>query len=417
MDQERVLVNIVREARVVPLWEQAAVTVWLTVTFVEIPYASQLRYLMVAAFLAYFAAHYRAIVGLMLRCWPIFLLPIYGAFSFIWAAYSGQAMRAGILYLLTPFMVVVMASRLELRTILRCFFFAGVIAVIYLIPYRSEFVNGSWYGSKNYFALHMVFAMFFSLITLLDSREKQWIRLLAVPFIPTCFVFVLMANSTTSAVFAVVGTLGLLAVRFFWLTISRMKHLRTLTLLSGLAAGMLAVALILSMPSNSIVNDFLEMVGKDSTLTGRTGIWTNGRLAAEENPIFGVGMESFWQRDVGSAQTILENDHKPFGIRFSFHNSYLEVRVHLGYVGYALFWLLISWCLYHIVMAWLRDPSLHHSAMLVIGAIIFTSTFTESWMWNPFNALTNLFYLGAITTLGTAHRKVVGRVPAIITRS
>ncbi|GAB5458914.1 MAG: hypothetical protein Hens3KO_19440 [Henriciella sp.] len=414
-DPQTVALNVVRPARVVPIWEQAAVTLWFLVTFVEIPFASPLRYLLLGAFLVYFAAYHKHIVMTLLRCWPLFLLPIYGAFSFIWAAYSGQAMRIGILYLLTPFIIVIIAARMELKTILRCFFFAGVLATLFLLPEYQSFHWGTYYyGSKNYLALHMVFAQFFALITVLNPQERQLLRLFAAPFVPICFWIVIMANSATSAIFAVVGTIGLLAVRFFWLSITRMRHLRSVTLLSGMAMALLGAAIVLSMPSNSIVNDFLDMMGKDSTLTGRTAIWTNGKLAAEENPIFGVGLESFWQRDIGSAQTILENDHKPFGIDFTFHNAYLEVRVHLGYVGYALFWLIVGWCLYRTVIDWLRDPSMERSAMLVITAIIFTSTFTESWLWNPFNALTNLFYLAAISSLGTAHRKVLGRIPAVI---
>ncbi len=413
---EPFLVNLYRDARPVPLWEQAGVTLWFLVTYINIPGASAIRYLMVAGFLAYFLQHYRVVIALLLRSWPLFLLPIYGAFSFIWSPYSGEAMRSGILFLMTPLIVVILASRMELRIVLRCFFFAGALATLYALPTYSYFAFGGPYASKNYLALHMTFAMFFALITALSTTEHTWIRLSAVPFIGLCMAIVFMANSATSAVFAVVGAAGLIMVRFFWLSISRMRHLRSLILLTGLTVALLITAVILNMPTNSFLADFLGMLGKDSTFTGRTAIWDAGRLVAEDNPIFGVGLEGFWQYDIGSAQTINENDHKPFGTKLTFHNAYLEVRVHLGIVGLSLFVLIVGWCLYRTIFVWLREPSMEHSAMLVIAAIIFVSTFTESWLWGTFSALTNLFYLGAIATLGTSHKKLLGRIPARLNR-
>lgn len=417
VEREPILVSVYRQARAVPLWEQAGVTLWFLVTYVNIPGASAIRYLMVAGFLAYFLVNYRVIIAMLLRCWPLFLLPIYGAFSFIWSPYAGEAMRSGILFLMTPLILVILASRMELRIILRCFFFAGALATLYALPTYSYFSNGGPYASKNYLALHMTFAMFFALITALSTKEHTWIRLVAVPFIGICLIITLMANSATSAVFAVVGATSLIMVRFFWLSISRMRHLRSLILLTGLSLGLLGTAVVLNMPANSFMADFLDLLGKDTTFTGRTAIWDAGRLVAEDNPVFGVGLEGFWQYDVGTAQTINENDHKPFGTKLTFHNAYLEVRVHLGIIGLLLFGFIIVWCLYRTVFVWLRDPSMEHSAMLVIAIIIFVSTFTESWLWGTFNTLVNLFYLGAIATLGTSHKKLLGRLPATLDRS
>ncbi len=414
---EPVLLNAFRPARMVPLWEQAAITLWFLVTYIPIPMETPIRYLMVAAFMAYFALNYQTVITLLLRSWPLFLLPIFGAFSFIWSPYSGDAMRTGILYLMTPLIVVVIASRVELRIILRCFLFTGMIATLLALPHYARFAAGGPYVSKNYLALHMTFAMFFALITVLNAKEHKLLRLTASPFVPICLVIVLMSGSTTSAIFSILGALALIGVRFLWLSITRIRHFRSLLMLIGAAFALTLTTVVINMPTNSLVTDGLELVGKDATLTGRTAIWDAGRIVSEEHPIIGVGLDGFWQRDVGMAQTINENDFKPFGTKLTFHKAYLEVQVHLGIIGLGLFILLVGWCMYRNLFTWLKTPSMEHSAMLVIAMIVFASTFTESTLWSPFNALANLFYFGAVSTLGTAHRKHIGQIPAVLRRA
>ena len=415
--EETVMVNAYRDARTVPLWEQGVISLWFLVTFITMPGFTPIRYLLVLSFIGYFGLHYRTILPMIVKCWPLFLLPIFGMFSFLWSDYPSPAIRQGVLYLMTPFIIVVIASRIELRIILRCFFFASVIATLYTLTYYGTFARGGPYASKNYLALHMTFATFFALITALNAKEHSLIRLMAAPFVPVCLAIVFMCNSATSAVLATVGTAGLFGVRFVWLSITRMRHLRSVIMLSSFCAVLLGATVILNMPTNSFVNDFLGMMGKDTTLTGRTALWDAARMVSEDNPIKGVGLESFWQYDVGTAQTLNENDHKPFGTKLSFHNAYLEVRVHLGYIGFSLFWLIVGWCLIWTIYNWLRNPSMENSAMLVIAAIIFVSTFTESWLWSPLNALTNLFYLGAISTFSAGNRKYLGRIPVRIRRT
>ena len=127
----------------------------------------------------------------------------------------------------------------------------------------------------------------------------------------------------------------------------------------------------------------------------------------------GVGLEGFWQYDVGAAQTINENDFKPFGTKLTFHNTYWEVRVHLGYIGLSLLLLILGWCFYRAVMNWLKAPTMDHSVLLIPSIIILTSTFTESYVWGTFNTLVNLFYFAAVTTLGASERRFERRVPVI----
>jgi exopolysaccharide production protein ExoQ len=411
--------NLYRTGRKAPVWEQALVTIWFFVTYLPLDGVTPIRYLLVLYFLGITAMYYRDVVPVVLKAWPLFLLPIFGLLSFMWSDYPSDAIRAGALMLLTPLTIVVIGARLNTRQALRCLMFAGMITTIFAIPTISTFSQGGPYGmgAKNLFAIQMLFAMLLCLATALNQKEFLWVRLLAFPFVPVCFVFQYLAHSATSLVFAIVGIVGLLGVRYFWMNLGQIRHLRTSLLMASAGIALTGAIVFLSMPENTMMNDFLGLLGKDATFTGRSAIWRQAELLSHEHPIAGVGLEGFWQYDVGAAQTINENDFKPFGTKLTFHNSFWEVRVHLGYVGYAMFLLILGWCSYRTVLAWFRAPTMDSSALLITTVIIFTSTFTESYLWGTFNTLVNLFYFGAITTLGAGERKFEGRVPLTVRES
>ena len=74
---------------------------------------------------------------------------------------------------------------------------------------------------------------------------------------------------------------------------------------------------------------FLDLLGRDSTLTNRTEIWEVVR-GLESNPFFGTGFMSFW---TGHRLEIIWNKLGA-GLNQA-HNGYLEQYLNLGYVGVA----------------------------------------------------------------------------------
>jgi exopolysaccharide production protein ExoQ len=166
--------------------------------------------------------------------------------------------------------------------------------------------------------------------------------------------------------------------------------------------------LILSIPNNTMVDDFLALVGKDSSLTGRTAIWDAAERVSADHPWFGVGIEGFWNPLNGMAQTLNENDSKPFGTKLSFHSAFWEVRVHLGFVGLAFFVLSIAWAGLRTVGLWLRDGSVTNSILLVMFAVIFISAFTESYAAGTSSMMVYFLFFGGLAAFRIGERKFVG---------
>jgi exopolysaccharide production protein ExoQ len=289
--------------------------------------------------------------------------------------------------------------------------FAGWFTSFMVLAKFSSIDSGGPYPSKNYVALQMNFMMLLSLAAALNKNELTWIRLAALPFIPMGMLFVVAANSATNLVLGGVGILGLIALRFLWVDIGRVKNARSLLFLAGIVFVFSILTVALAMPSEDFVGDVLGALGKDTTLSGRIAIWAAGRVVQEQHPLFGTGLSGFWQPDNGAAQSINYYDFKPYGTILTFHNSYMEVRVHLGYIGWALYVATWIWQGQRAIRNWMVSHDLEASALLMLLLLVFVTTFTESTPWGVFNTPVNIMLLASTAAFSSHRRKFEGYVP------
>ncbi|MFN7180707.1 O-antigen ligase family protein [Hyphomonas sp.] len=401
--------NIYQDESKAPVWEQAMFVVWFFALYLPLPQFSLIRYACILVMLGMFAWHHRDSLPILGKSWYLLPYPIFATFSIFWTGYPQEAIRSAGLLLLTPILLVVVAIRLRPTELLRVLTISGALAALYCVPYFATLADGGPYEQKNLLAYQMMIVTLVCFATALNSKEINTIRLLGLFAAPLAFVIQLNADSATSLVFAVLGMVVLLGVKVFWLSVSNVMHLRTF-MLALIFILLLTVGLILlSMPQNTFVADFLDMVGKDGTLTGRTGIWNAAELVSKEHPWIGVGLEGFWQRNVGLAQTLNELNHSDPGAKISFHSAFWEVRVHFGFIGLAFFLLTMVWAGVRTLALWLRDGSIVNSAFLIFYCIIAASCFTESYPAGTSSTIVTVFYFGAFAAFDIGSRKMVGR--------
>lgn len=115
----------------------------------------------------------------------------------------------------------------------------------------------------------------------------------------------------------------------------------------------------------------LSVLERDSTLTGRTELWTN-IFKMVGNPLLGAGYESFW---LGNR---LEALWKIFWWRpTQAHNGYIEIYINLGWLGISLFTvMLVSG--YMKAIASVRRMELMGSLRLAYIVIAIPYNFTEA---------------------------------------
>ncbi|WP_431860912.1 O-antigen ligase family protein [Micrococcus terreus] len=77
-----------------------------------------------------------------------------------------------------------------------------------------------------------------------------------------------------------------------------------------------------------------ELLGRTSTLSGRTTIWTGVLEAARDHPWLGAGWGAAWQEDVSVSAAV--RAYTSYSVTDA-HNGYLDVLVQLGFLGFACF--------------------------------------------------------------------------------
>ena len=85
------------------------------------------------------------------------------------------------------------------------------------------------------------------------------------------------------------------------------------------------------------LDQVLNAVGKDTTLTGRTTLWSAAEASIGAHPTLGVGYQAYWQLGSWGAEQLWQISFVPNKTGYHFHDTYLEVAVDLGFVGLAIF--------------------------------------------------------------------------------
>ena len=97
-----------------------------------------------------------------------------------------------------------------------------------------------------------------------------------------------------------------------------------------------AVAVLLSSMTDELAKAFLDLTGKDITLTGRTDLWAVAFQEIAERPVLGTGFQAFWVQ----GNPLAEQLWAMFGIGsragFHFHNTLISNTVEIGLVGATL---------------------------------------------------------------------------------
>jgi O-antigen ligase len=134
----------------------------------------------------------------------------------------------------------------------------------------------------------------------------------------------------------------------------------------------------------------LEMIGKDPTLTGRTEIWEFVINSISLKPLLGWGYFAFWLRDNPAAVQIA--NVMGFFVPEA-HNGLLEMLVHIGVVGTAIFIFLF---VRNVVLAFrcLRTSAkeLAISTLMCCAGILLVGI-TETVLLAPTQSSTSVFFI------------------------
>jgi exopolysaccharide production protein ExoQ len=268
-------------------------------------------------------------------------LTIFFVFCFLaifWSDFPFVAFKRWIKVLGHPIMALVVLTEPNpeeaLKTLMkRCSYIVVPISILF-IKYYSQWGRGfdSWTGeahdtgittNKNALGADCLILGFFFFWHLLQtwSREPGKPRrnelFLTGGFLLMIWWLLSRAHSSTSLVSLF---LGMLIVVILGLRIVDKRLIGTYLVCT-------VVLCVLAQSMFDVWGHFLQVLGKNETLTDRTDVWRDV-LEIHINPLLGAGFESFW---LGDRLKIMW-DKWPFH-PVQAHNGYLEMYLNLGLVG------------------------------------------------------------------------------------
>ena len=144
----------------------------------------------------------------------------------------------------------------------------------------------------------------------------------------------------------------------------------------------------------------LSSLGRDSTLTGRTLIWSLV-LQIPNSPWLGAGFESFWLGD----RLLWLRDALPNLPINEAHNGYLEVYLNLGWIGVGFLGLLLATGYRRVIAMLRRNPEMGSLFLgFFIAALIYS--LTEA----AFRMMSSAWIFFLIATFGASRANVEARL-------
>ncbi len=279
--------------------------------------------------------------GLIRQPFLIAILCIAAA-STVWSVSPDQTSRRAVAVVLTTLCGVAIGARwrwASLAETLAATF--GILAIgslfvgLFLpsIGRMSTTFPGSWRGlwlEKNIFGGEMAFALllFAAAGVLRPERKRLWFSLAVIALA--------MIFASTSKTSLVAVTLGF-AVFCLVIVVRRGGPIAVLA-----AYGATVVLIALGATVLLAPDLFLNLLGKDATLTGRTKIWAAVMRQIQQRPLLGYGYSAVWNDDSGwgpLAWIIKQAGFRPDHA----HNSWLEQWLGMG------LWGLGAWSLYYLM--------------------------------------------------------------------
>jgi exopolysaccharide production protein ExoQ len=329
--------------------------------------------------------------------WILLIIPCWALLSVAWSDVPIIALRGSVQLIITTVIAIVIASRLKVEITLKAIAIAMLIAMLMSLLSPRFALNGltgeesliGIFNSKNYLATNTAMAIFVAISLFLNKFSGSYSKFLGVILLVTSSLVLIKAKSFGAVVFVIMAVLLVMGVLFYQNII--MNNRLRIFINWGLVLIFFAVFLFFSI--NLVTghfDEFMYEIGKDPTLTGRTYIWERGFEIIEEHPMFGVGYQSLFYSGNNIAEDIWEFASVPSGAGFNFHNAYVNVTVELGFIGLALFIMLLALFfrkIFSINRILINDGRLFS---IFIFIYLFLQTFLEASWPNQFT-VTHLF--------------------------
>lgn len=281
---------------------------------------------------------HRRVLGSPARFAWIMAFAAFACLSVFWSAAPGVSARAAVQLASHVVCALIAARTIGIRTLTLGSLLGVFLVLLFSLAFgQSHYdpLDGSYsfvgaFPSKNQLGLFSSLGVYFAYAALVVLRERGIARILALVCGALSAALLVKSQSATSIV-ALAAVLALLTCLGLGLLFS--PRVRRVSLAGGVVLAVGALLVGLNLGGFELL---LAAFGKDSTLTGRTYLWSQGWEAATQAPMLGVGYQAYWVQGFSEAERLWEEFYIGSRSGFHFHNTFIEVLVELGAVGLAL---------------------------------------------------------------------------------
>ncbi|MFY9805029.1 MAG: O-antigen ligase family protein [Candidatus Acidiferrales bacterium] len=321
------------------------------------------------------AKNYRAIVEMIRENKFLVALVLLAVLSTIWSEDPGLTLRRSAALVGTTLFGVDFAVRYSIRDQLRLLAIAlgGIVALSVVvqvffpgqIPTVDLAYPHAWVGlfeQKNVFARIVVLA---TMVILTAVRRSPGGILTAVLAVAAAIGLIVATESMTS--FLALG--GMMLVLLLAPTLRWTARVRRAVQLFGAVIAAPALYLLVHYR-----NSLTEMMGRNSSLTGRVQIWGYSLASIALKPILGYGYSAFW---VASAEATRIDAALNWTVPHA-HNAYIELALELGLVGLATYVVAYLLAIKRAAVFMRLEPGNSAKWPLVYLCFVFLHSFTEN---------------------------------------
>jgi len=313
--------------------------------------------------------------------WTIVL---FGMLSVLWSMEPMQSARAAPQIGITILAAIMFAQGLPARAFIAVLMYAQLSSIV-----ASLFVSGI-FGAKNSLGLQLALTLLSSVWVLLDGRQPKYARAIALSALLGAPYMLLSAGSEGALLTGSIAIAGSIAI---FLLRPLQAESRVMLFWLGIIASFIAVA-IAFLSIDNLFDMFLLSIGKDSSLTGRTILWSRAASIIADHPWGGVGLQAFWVEGNAEATRFWEMFYIYSHAGFHFHDLWLEIGVELGLTGIFIAAVTTVVVVFSVWRWALRDPRPDSCFFVGFVTLIMLRTVGEVELFTQFN-LTSLVFISA----------------------
>ena len=245
--------------------------------------------------------------------------------------------------------------------------------VALLLPGKGRYDSGSWNGILGHKNVFGALTALGAALWYIHIQEKIKSRKLKILLVILLIIETFLSTSGGAISILIMLFSVVLSTQIFEKLEYRSKRVFIILLVIS------SVPITLGLQGS--INIFLELLGKDTNLTGRGEFWPQVIEAINKRPLLGYGYMGFWQswrgneNPAGSIRTITGFvPEQP-------HNGFLDLSTSLGYLGLALLLLSILKNFTYAVIYLGRNRGQAASIPLVMLLYLMLRNFSEAGLW------------------------------------